>query len=169
MAAPFIRGAKCGGWQRTANMCEFVNAIFYAPSTGHHWQAIPRDLPSKSTVWGYFFSWELEGTIARTHHALCFAVRERAGRVVRPTIAIITVRRRTSRKKRGHFRPIGLRRGQEDPQSQTLCSDRHHGPAARCGSAPGPCASSRRCCARRDGCSLSSGQHPTLPDMRGRG
>ena len=70
-------------------MREFVNAIFYVPSAGHHWQAIPKDLPSKSTVWGYFFPWELEGTIARIHHALYFAVRERAGRVVRPTIAII--------------------------------------------------------------------------------
>ena len=89
LVAPFIRGAKRGGRPRTANVREVMNAIFYVLSTGCQWQALPKDLPPKSTVWGYFSRWEWEGTIARIHHALYVAVREQAGREASPTMAII--------------------------------------------------------------------------------
>ena len=89
LVAPFIRGAKRGGRPRTANVREVMNAIFYVLSTGCQWQALPKDLPPKSTVWGYFSRWEWEGTIARIHHALYIAVREQAGREASPTMAII--------------------------------------------------------------------------------
>ena len=89
LVAPFIRGAKRGGRPRTANVREVMNAIFYVLSTGCQWQALPKDLPPKSTVWGYFSRWEWEGTVARIHHALYVAVREQAGREASPTMAII--------------------------------------------------------------------------------
>ena len=45
LVASLIRGAKRGGWPRTANMREVMNAIFYVLSTGCQWQALPKDLP----------------------------------------------------------------------------------------------------------------------------
>jgi len=68
---------------------EVLNAVFYVLSTGCQWQALPKDLPPKSTVWDYFSRWEWEGTIERIHHALYVAVREQAGREASPTTAII--------------------------------------------------------------------------------
>ena len=57
---------------------EVLNAVFYVLSTGCQWQALPKDLPPKSTVWDYFSRWEWEGTIERIHHVLYVAVREQA-------------------------------------------------------------------------------------------
>ena len=87
--APLICGAKRGGRLRTANVREVLNAIFYVLSTDCQWQALPKDLPPKSTVWGYFSRWEWEGTIMRIHHALYVAARGLAGREASPTTAII--------------------------------------------------------------------------------
>src|SRR5215472_15328628 len=52
-------------------------------------QALPKDLPPKSTVWAYFDLWSWDGTLERIHHALYVAVREQAGREASPTRAII--------------------------------------------------------------------------------
>ena len=89
LVAPLIRPAKRGGRPRTANVREVLNAVFYVLSTGCQWQALPKDLPPKSTVWDYFARWEWEGTIERIHHVLYVAVREQAGREASPTTAII--------------------------------------------------------------------------------
>lgn len=89
LVAPLIRRAKRGGRPRTVDVREVVNAIFYVLATGCQWQALPKDLPPKSTVWGYFSRWEWEGTLERLHHALYVAVREQSGREASPTTAII--------------------------------------------------------------------------------
>ena len=89
LMAPLIQRAKCGGRPRTVDVREVVNAIFYVLSTGCQWQALPKDLPPKSTVWGYFSRWEWEGTIERIHYALYVAVREQSGGEASPTTAII--------------------------------------------------------------------------------
>ena len=68
---------------------EVLNAVFHMLSTGCQWQALPKDLPPKCTVWDYFFRWKWEGTIERIHHALYVAVREQVGREASPTTAII--------------------------------------------------------------------------------
>ena len=68
---------------------EVLNAIFYVLSTGCQWQALPKDLPPKSTVHYYFMLWEWDGTLERIHHALYVATREREGREASPTAAII--------------------------------------------------------------------------------
>ena len=58
-------------------------------STGCQWQALPRDLPPKSTAHYYFMLWDWDGTLERIHYALYVAVREREGREASPTAAII--------------------------------------------------------------------------------
>jgi transposase len=58
----------------------FSNAIFYVLSTGCQWQALPKDLPPKSTAHSYFMLWDWDGTLERIHHALYVATREREGR-----------------------------------------------------------------------------------------
>ena len=89
LVAPLIRPAKRGGRPRTVDARDVPNAVFYVRSTGCQWQALPKDLPPKSTVWDYFSRWEREGTIGRIHHLLYVVVREQAGREASPTTAII--------------------------------------------------------------------------------
>jgi len=71
------------------NVREVLNAIFYVLSTGCQWQALPKDLPPKSTAHSYFMLWDWDGTLERIHHALYVATREREGREASPTAAII--------------------------------------------------------------------------------
>src|SRR5580698_5453120 len=75
---PMIPPAKRGGRRREVNVREVLNAIFYVLSTGCQWQALPKDLPPKSTAHHYFGLWDWDGTLARIHHALY--VETRAGR-----------------------------------------------------------------------------------------
>ena len=86
---PMIPPAKRGGRRREVNVREVLNAIFYVLSTGCQWQALPKDLPPKSTVHDYLELWNWDGTLERIHHALYVAVREQEGREASPTAAII--------------------------------------------------------------------------------
>ena len=86
---PMIPPAKRGGRRREVNVREVLNAIFYVLSTGCQWQALPKDLPPKSTAHHYFGLWDWDGTLERIHHALYVAVREQEGREASPTMAII--------------------------------------------------------------------------------
>ena len=52
-------------------------------------EALPKDLPPRSTVWDYLDLWDWDGTLQRIHHALYVEVREQAGREASPTVAII--------------------------------------------------------------------------------
>ena len=87
--APEIPPAKRGGNKRTVNIREVVNGIMYLLSTGCQWRAIPKDLPPRSTVHGYFDLWAWDGTIALIHHTLYVLCRERAEQEASPTAAII--------------------------------------------------------------------------------
>ena len=84
-----IPPAKRGGRPRDVNVREVLNAIFYVLSTGCQWNAMPKDLPPKSTAHYYFMLWDWDGTLERIHHALYVAAREQAGREASPTAAII--------------------------------------------------------------------------------
>ena len=86
---PMIPPAKRGGRPRDVNVREVLNAIFYVLSTGSQWNALPKDLPPKSTAHYYFMLWDWDGTLDRIHHALYVAVREQAGREASPSVAII--------------------------------------------------------------------------------
>ncbi len=78
---PLIPPAKRGGGKRKVDMRQVVNSLM--------WRAIPKDLPPKSTVYGYFDLWTYDGTLDRLHHALYVKCREAAGREASPTAAVI--------------------------------------------------------------------------------
>jgi transposase len=89
LVAPLIPPATRGGRPRTIDVREVLNAIFYVLSTGCQWEAMPKDLPPKSTAWGYLDLWNWDGTLERVHHALYVAVREGEGRDAQPSAAMI--------------------------------------------------------------------------------
>jgi transposase len=89
LVAPCIAPGKRGGDKRTVDLREVTNALLYVLSTGCQWRAIPKDLPPRSTVHGYFELWTWDGTLDRMHHALYVLCREREGREASPTAAII--------------------------------------------------------------------------------
>ena len=101
IAGPMIPPARSGGRPRDVNVREVLNGIFYVLSTGCQWQALPKDLPPKSTVHHYFMLWDWDGTLERIHHALYVAVREQAGREASPTTAIIDSQRAKAAQKGG--------------------------------------------------------------------
>ena len=103
-----IPPAKRGGRRREVNVREVLNAIFYVLSTGCQWQALPKDLPPKSTAHHYFGLWDWDGTLERIHHALYVAVREQAGREASPSAAIIDSQSAKTAQKGG---PRSIRRG----------------------------------------------------------
>ena len=86
---PLIPRGKRGGGKRTVNMREVVNGVMYVLSTGCQWRYIPKDLPPRSTVNGYFALWDYDGTLDRIHHALYVKCREQADREASPSAAII--------------------------------------------------------------------------------
>ena len=89
LVAPLIPPAKRGGRHREVNVREVLNAICYVLSTGCQWQALPKDLPPKSTAHYYFMLWDWDGTLERLHQTLYVAVREREGHEASPSAAII--------------------------------------------------------------------------------
>jgi transposase len=89
LVGPMIPPAKRGGRKRTVDVREVLNGIFYVLSTGCQWNALPTDLPPKSTIYDYLDLWDWDGTLERIHQALYLAVREQAGREASPTVAII--------------------------------------------------------------------------------
>jgi transposase len=89
LVKPLIPPAKRGGGKRRVDMRQVVNGLMYVLSTGCQWRAIPKDLPPKSTVYGYFDLWTYDGTLDRLHHALYVTCREAAGRAASPSAAVI--------------------------------------------------------------------------------
>ena len=89
LVEPLIPPAKRGGRERTVDVREVLNGIFYVLATGCQWRALPKDLPPKSTVHDYLTRWAWDGTLGRLHHALFVRVREQAGKEASPTAAII--------------------------------------------------------------------------------
>jgi transposase len=86
---PLLPAAKRGGGKRTVVLRDVVNGLMYVLSTGCQWRAIPKDLPPRSTVHGYFDLWNWDGTLDRIHHALYVRCREKGEREASPTAAII--------------------------------------------------------------------------------
>ncbi len=92
LVEPLIPPAKRGGGKRRVDMRDVVNGrsklckqslrrVMYILSTGCQWRYLPKDLPSKSTVFRYFDLWNYDGTLLRLHHELYVLCREQAGRV----------------------------------------------------------------------------------------
>jgi transposase len=73
-----------------ASTCaQVVNGVMYVLSTGCQWRYIPKDLPPRSTVNGYFCQWSYDGTLENIHHALYVKCREEAEREASPIACII--------------------------------------------------------------------------------
>jgi len=89
LVAPLIPPARRGGRPRDVDVREVLNAVFYLLSTGCQWDALPKDLPPKSTVYDYFLLWRSDRTLLRLHQVLYVQVREAAGRRAEPTVAIL--------------------------------------------------------------------------------
>ncbi len=70
-------------------MRETMNRLMYILSAGCQWRAIPKDLPPKSTIYGYFDLWTYDGTLDRIHHALYELCRARAECDACPTATVI--------------------------------------------------------------------------------
>jgi transposase len=104
LVEPMIPPAKRGGRRREVNIREVLNAVFYVLSTGCQWQALPKDLPPKSTAHCYFMLWDWVGTLERLHHTLYVATREQEGREASPTAVIIDLFRNAAMVERGQKR-----------------------------------------------------------------
>jgi transposase len=70
-------------------MREILNAVRSVLSTGCQWRALPKDLPPRSTVHGWFVRWHCDGVLDRLHFALYQQVRDLEGRHASPTPAIV--------------------------------------------------------------------------------
>ena len=68
---------------------EILNAIFYVLRGGISWRMIPKDLPPRSTTFGYFSRWRDTGLFGRINHHLVMADRERVGREASPSAAVL--------------------------------------------------------------------------------
>jgi transposase len=107
LVEPLIPPAKRGGRRREVNVREVLNGIFYVLSTGCQWNAIPKDLPPKSTIYDDLDLWDWDRTLERIHHTLYLAVREQAGREASPSAAIIDAQSAKGAQKGG---PRSIRR-----------------------------------------------------------
>ncbi len=74
---------------RLWSMREILNGIFYVMRGGIAWRLLPKDLPPKSTVYGYFSAWRDSGLFAGINHHLVMLDREQAGRDASPSAAVL--------------------------------------------------------------------------------
>jgi transposase len=89
LVEPLIPAGKRGGGKRTVILREVVNGLMYVLSTGCQWRAVPKDLPPRSTLFGYFDLWNWDVTLGRIHAELYVKCREAMGREASPTAAVI--------------------------------------------------------------------------------
>ncbi len=77
------------GRPRTTDLRAVVNAILYVLATGCQWRALPKEVPPRSTVQGYFYRWRDDGTWHCINRTLVRLAREAVGRRPSPSAAII--------------------------------------------------------------------------------
>ena len=129
-----IPPAKRGGGKRTVNMREVVNGVMYVLSTGCQWRYIPKDLPPRSTVNGYFCLWGWDGTLEKIHHALYVKCREQAEREASPTACIVDSQSVRSAEKGAGDRSAWVRCRQADQRQEASRAGRQaRSAAARAG------------------------------------
>jgi transposase len=87
---PRVRG---GGNRRHADVREGVNGLIYTLSTGCQWRAIPKGLPPRSTLYGYFDLWGWDETL-ELHEALYAKCRQAAAEQARPPRSSINGKKR---------------------------------------------------------------------------
>src|ERR1700730_5257146 len=136
---PLIPPAKRGGRKRAVDPREIVNGVMYVLSTGCQWRYVPKDLPPKSTLFGYFDLWNWDGTLDRIHPAVNVKCREAMDREASPAACVIdtqsvksaekggtaSIRAATMRARRERTARLAHvvrpRRRFDPPRAQTLC------------------------------------------------
>ena len=109
-----IPQAKRGGRRREVDEREVVNGLLYVLSTGCQWRYVPRDLPPRSTLFGYFQRWEYDGTLLKIHYELYQKCRELGDRQASPTACVIDSQSVKSAEKGGsHIDPAGYDAGKK--------------------------------------------------------
>ena len=86
---PHVPRPKPGGWPARYTRREVVNAILYQTRNGCVWRALPHDLPPYRIVFHYFRAWQTDGAWDRIHDALRTKVRRVAGKMPKPSVAIV--------------------------------------------------------------------------------
>ena len=79
LIAPHLPAPSRLGRPRKVDLREVLNAILYLLRTSCPWDLLPKELPAKSTVFGYFRRWWEDGTWQILHAKLVVAAREQAG------------------------------------------------------------------------------------------
>ena len=87
--APLLPDAPWWGRPRAVDRREICNAILYVTRHGIPWNALPHDLPNRSTVSSYFQTWTADGTWEAVNDALRAQVRLEAGKEADPSVGII--------------------------------------------------------------------------------
>ena len=89
LVRPFLVSSKHKGSPSPERMRAILNGVLYVLSTGCQWRALPKDLPPRSTVPGWFVRWHCDGVLDRLHFALYQQARELAGKEASPTAAMV--------------------------------------------------------------------------------
>jgi transposase len=89
LVRPFLVSSKHKGSPSPERVRAILNGVLYVLSTGCQWRALPKDLPPRSTVHGWFVRWHCDGVLDRLHFALYQQARELAGKEASPTAAIV--------------------------------------------------------------------------------
>ncbi len=109
-----IPPARRGGRRREVDVRAVLNGIMYVLSTGCQWRYVPRDLPPRSTIYGYLQRWDYDGTLGKIHHALSQKCRGHIDRDVSPTACILDSQSVKSAEKGGAaLIPKGMTRGKK--------------------------------------------------------
>ena len=77
------------GTDRTVDMRKILNGILYVVRTGCQWRMLPKEYEHWNTTYGYFRSWQQDGTWQRIHDILREQTRLQEGREPTPSAAII--------------------------------------------------------------------------------
>src|ERR687893_203514 len=89
LVRPFLVSSKHGSSPSPERVRAILNGVLYVLSTGCQWRALPKDLPPRSTVHGWFVRWHCDGVLERLHFALYQQARELAGKEASPTAAVV--------------------------------------------------------------------------------
>lgn len=126
LVQPFIVNGKSKAGRAPERLREILNAVLYVLSTGCQWRALPKDLPARSTVHGWFVRWHCDGVLDRLHLALYHQIRALEGRRASPTAAIVDSQSVKSAEKGGSglTRPAMMRPRRSKARSATSSSTR---------------------------------------------
>jgi len=91
--SPLVAQKPGSGKQRTVNIREILNAIFYRLRTGCQWRMLPTDFPPWNHVWYYYRTWRNDGTLEQINTHIRPDVRAAANHDPEPSVGIIDSQR----------------------------------------------------------------------------